>query len=341
MVLLIAGVSAFPVYSATSPALPDEPLKKEDCVKCHSGPVNDMKNAGGRHRAVPCVGCHVGHPPAVKKPIEKCSKCHLSARKAHFELENCLHCHKNPHMPLNMSLTDKDVCLNCHTQQDVQLRENKSRHSSIDCAACHPVHRQVPQCIQCHKGKTHFELKDCLNCHMSGHTPLHMSPAGRVTNACVTCHPQQVTQISDNKSRHSVFDCTACHPVHRQIPQCAQCHTPHAEEMTPSDCKKCHKAHMPQQVIYASDTPSKDCGVCHRNALNLLSAGESRHKSLTCASCHQERHRMVPACAECHGVPHAAGIMARFPKCGDCHKIAHDLNNWPETRPLEKPQKKE
>ena len=341
ILFLIAGVSVFPVYAGTTPSETDPPPKKEECIKCHSGPVNDIKTAGGKHRAVPCGGCHIGHPPTVKKPIEKCSRCHLTTRKAHFELEDCLRCHKNPHTPLNMSLADKGVCLTCHTQQDAQLRDNKSRHSTIDCTTCHPVHRQVPQCSQCHKGKAHFDLKDCLNCHMNPHMPLNMSLAGRVTNACVTCHAQQVTQLSDNKSKHSIFDCTACHNVHRQIPQCTQCHQPHSAEMVAADCKKCHKAHLPKQVTYVSDTPSRDCGACHRKALDLLNASEAKHKPLTCASCHQERHKMIPDCKECHGSPHAAGIMAKFPKCGNCHNIAHDVNNWPETQPKEEPKTKQ
>ena len=257
----------FPVYSGTSSAGTDAPPKKEDCVKCHSGQVNDIKTAGGRHRAVPCGGCHIGHPPTVKKPIEKCSRCHLSTRKAHFELRDCLHCHKNPHMPLNMSLADKGVCLNCHTQQDAQLREHKSRHSTIACTTCHPVHRQIPQCTQCHK--------------------------------------------------------------------------PHSAEMVVADCKKCHKAHMPKPATYAADTPSKDCGSCHKKAFDLLSSSEAKHRPLACASCHQGRHKMIPDCKDCHGAPHAAGIMAKFPKCGHCHNTAHDVNNWPATQSKEEQKTKQ
>jgi hypothetical protein len=57
---------------------------------------------------------------------------------------------------------------------------------------------------------------------------------------------------------------------------------------------------------------------------------------------------MMPKCQDCHGVPHPAGIMAKFPVCGECHKIAHDLNHWtpgtskeaPKAAPKEKPKKK-
>jgi len=111
--------------------------------------------------------------------------------------------------------------------------------------------------------------------------------------------------------------------------------------MVVSDCKKCHKAHIPKQVAYAADTPSKDCGSCHKQALDLLGSNKTKHNVLACAFCHQERHKMIPDCKDCHGAPHAAGIMAKFQKCSDCHNIAHDVNNWPETHPKEEPKAKQ
>jgi hypothetical protein len=101
---------------------------------------------------------------------------------------------------------------------------------------------------------------------------------------------------------------------------------------------------MPKDVAYASDVPSKFCGACHKKAFDLLSASKSKHHSFDCAFCHQNKHKMIPACQDCHGSPHPAGIMAKFPKCGECHNIAHDLNHWPaaETKEPEKklPKKK-
>lgn len=94
---------------------------------------------------------------------------------------------------------------------------------------------------------------------------------------------------------------------------------------------------MPKIVNYAADVASKDCGSCHRKAFDLLGASGAKHKPLACVFCHQERHKMVPTCQDCHGSPHAAGIMAKFTKCGECHGIAHDLNNWPETQQKETP----
>jgi hypothetical protein len=252
-ILLCSGIIAFLAYTSSAPAQTKTQYKKEECVQCHAARVSEIATAGGKHRSVPCVGCHVGHPPDVKKPIALCSKCHFKTRKAHFELTGCLNCHTNPHTPMRISFKGKDACLNCHAVQADQLRNNRSKHSLVDCSECHDVHRKVPECTKCH--------------------------------------------------------------------------VPHSGKIT-GGCKQCHKAHMPKLVTYSADIPSKDCGACHKKVADLFVTNTSKHKPLECAFCHKEKHRMVPACQDCHGSPHPAGIMAKFQKCGRCHNIAHDLNNW-------------
>jgi hypothetical protein len=253
--LLCLSVTVLTIMLRTgiAPAQTRPPYTKEDCVKCHAGRVNDIATAGGKHRSVPCVGCHFGHPPEVKKPIAQCSKCHLKTRKAHFGVTGCLDCHTNPHTPLRITFKSKDACLNCHAHQ--------------------------------------------------------------------------AEQLSDNKSKHTALGCTTCHDVHRKVPECTQCHVPHSDKMT-GGCKQCHNPHMPNRVTYAVDLPSQNCGVCHGKIFDLVSATTSKHKALKCAFCHKDKHRTIPFCQDCHGSPHPAGIMVKFPKCGQCHNIAHDLNNW-------------
>ncbi len=264
--LLMSLISLVAFYPAVASAEAKPALTDEDCAKCHDAPTADLASEGGKHKAVGCTGCHVGHPPTVKKPIPQCSSCH--AGKAHFELTGCLGCHKNPHRPLNITF------------------------------------------------------------------------AGNVTDACVTCHTPQIGQLRDNKSKHTALACSFCHNVHGKVPQCTQCHKPHAAEMAVSECTKCHKAHMPKVVTYSDDVPSKDCAACHSKAFDLLVSSKAKHKTFACAFCHQQKHKMVPRCQDCHGSPHPEGIMRKFQKCGECHKIAHDLNNWSVTQePQEAPKK--
>jgi hypothetical protein len=99
--------------------------------------------------------------------------------------------------------------------------------------------------------------------------------------------------------------------------------------MTQADCKKCHKAHMPKVVTYGKDLPNGDCASCHAKPQALLNASKFKHKTLACVFCHDGRHKNLPTCQSCHGVPHVLELMAKFPRCYDCHYIAHDLNNWP------------
>ncbi len=246
-------------------------------------------------------------------------------------------------MPAPSSLSNVD-CSKCHAGPPADIAAAGGKHKEVGCTACHPGHRpssknNIPQCNQCHMGKPHFELKNCLGCHKNPHTPRKIQFAGNVTDPCLTCHTQQISQLRDNKSKHTSLYCSTCHDVHGKKPACTQCHKPHSASMTADDCKKCHKAHMPKAVTYASDTPSQDCGACHAKVVTMLSSSSAKHKAFGCAFCHQERHKMIPRCQDCHGDKHPAGIMAKFPKCGDCHNIAHDLNHWTPSAEKKEPVK--
>ncbi|MBI5741540.1 MAG: cytochrome C [Nitrospirae bacterium] len=264
VIFLITVLAVFLFFTGAETAQTKPELSNDDCLKCHDAPPSDLSAHGGKHKDVGCLGCHIGHPPTVKKPIPLCSNCHM--------------------------------------------------------------------------GKPHFELKGCLNCHKNPHTPLNIAFGTDITDACLTCHSQQIVQLRDHKSKHSALNCSMCHDVHRKIPQCTQCHKPHSSEMAASDCRNCHKPHMPTVVTYAASIPSTNCGACHKKVLDTLTASSAKHQSFACAFCHQEKHKMVPNCQDCHGLPHPKGIHAKFDKCGECHNIAHDLNNWSDAEKKESPK---
>ncbi|MDA8163893.1 MAG: hypothetical protein M0017_02510 [Desulfobacteraceae bacterium] len=224
-----------------------------------------------------------------------------------------------------------DDCIKCHAGPPKDIQEMGGAHrTKVSCTDCHQGHPpavtdNIPKCSNCHKGKSHFELKGCLSCHSNPHKPLELTLKGNITEPCLTCHTGQITQLRENPSAHTKLACTTCHEKHGQKPECMKCHQPHQPEMTMADCTSCHKAHMPLQVTYGKETPSKQCAACHAAAYQLLTASHAKHSQLTCATCHQEKHGMVPKCADCHGAPHPEGMMAKFSKCGDCHGIAHNL----------------
>ncbi len=246
---LVAGISAFPVYSSTALAQTKAVLSDKDCVKCHADQVNDMAAAGGAHRGVSCPRCHAGHPPEVAKPIAPCGTCHLKSKNEHFEMEMpaCLKCHTNPHRPLNISLkgAGKDACLTCHGPESLLFREFESKHTFVDCSRCHDVHRKIPQCTQCHKPHPGIE-DECRRCH-SGHMPKIKAYSDDMSSInCGSCHKIQASLLSATASKHKSLTCIGCHKLrHRFKPACQDCHgTPHPEGILVKfpECGMCHSS---------------------------------------------------------------------------------------------------
>ena len=230
-------------------------------------------------------------------------------------------------------------CVKCHDSEPRDIAANGGKHKTeVTCQDCHVGHppkvkHPIPKCSQCHEGKPHFKLPNCLGCHRNPHTPKVITFGNNVTDPCLTCHTQQIEQLRANKSKHSALACSFCHNVHGRKPACTECHKSHSEEIKATDCKVCHKAHMPKVVTYGPSTPSKFCAACHNRAYKLLTSSHSKHSKLACVYCHQNKHKTVPQCTQCHGKPHPAAIHAKYPKCGECHNTAHDLNHWSDNPP--------
>lgn len=228
-----------------------------------------------------------------------------------------------------------DDCAKCHDQQPAEIAEAGSAHrDSINCQECHTGHRpsspnNVPQCSMCHEGEAHYELENCLSCH-NPHQPLRVVLAGELKSECLTCHTSQNEQLEANPSKHTTFACNFCHAdQHGVIPECLQCHEPHSENVAQADCATCHEVHQPLVLEYPETTQNILCAACHDGIYDQLMATRTKHHDVACVQCHSDKHKTIPNCSDCHGLPHAEGIHNKFPECGSCHNIAHDLNNWP------------
>ncbi|SPQ00549.1 conserved exported hypothetical protein [Candidatus Sulfobium mesophilum] len=261
VLLLAMGIWLLSAFSGTAHSVKQSVLTDEDCVKCHSGPPADIAVAGGKHKSVGCSGCHIGHPPTVKKPVPKCSMCHMG--KPHFEMTGCLSCHRNPHTPLNISFAGnaKNACLSCHTRQTLQLRNNKSKHSGLNCPMCHSVHRKAPLCTQCHKPHSaEMAAADCRNCHKA-HVPNIVTYASGIpSKGCGSCHKRALEILSASMSKHMALTCAFCHKEkHRMIPDCLDCHVrPHQKVgivVQFSKCDECHNVAHDLNYLSAAKQP--------------------------------------------------------------------------------------
>ena len=235
-----------------------------------------------------------------------------------------------------------DDCAKCHEREPREIEAKGAAHKTqIDCQSCHERHRpevadNIPQCNLCHSGNAHFELEGCKSCH-NPHQPLEIVLKGDLRKPCLTCHTSQQEEMDISPSYHAKVSCNYCHADrHGVIPECLQCHGPHSDQMTQADCATCHQAHQPLTLTYGPQTGSVLCAACHQTAYNQLAATSTKHREVACVACHQDKHKNVPLCSDCHGMPHAPAIHQRFPKCNDCHNTAHDLNNWAQAAPAQK-----
>jgi len=252
--LSVLSTAVLAVVSAggTTVSAGDKPvLTNDDCVMCHTQEPAYIERAGAAHKTqIGCQDCHVGHPPKVREGvIPQCSMCHDG--EAHFQVENCMRCHSNPHTPLELTLGKKEkaVCLTCHAEEGQQLNEHKSHHTVMACTDCHDnsAHGVVPSCLKCHKPHSpEMTGDDCHKCHKA-HMPLVVTYGADTPNAdCGACHNRELQLLASSPTKHHDVTCVQCHnDVHKTVPRCQKCHgeEPHAKGILsrfPS-CLSCHK----------------------------------------------------------------------------------------------------
>jgi hypothetical protein len=250
----------------------------------------------------------------------------------------CIFCVLVIHIPIEAKQDKKNTkatvnttdCRKCHEDVIFTIRINGGAHQNL-CGSCHRGHPPadvdiIPLCSQCHNdNRDHFQLENCLKCHIDPHAPLEIRMTHDITAPCLSCHGEQMEQLQSYPSIHTILACTACHNYHGQIQPCSNCHLPHSDTMRDDSCTICHKAHMPLEVHYDESIPSEDCGSCHVDVYKRMVVNTSKHRSVACVNCHSDIHGAIPECEKCHGRPHNAQLHSRFDSCGECHGLAHNL----------------
>jgi len=142
------------------------------CSVCHSKEGKEMDAYPNKHNVkVGCIGCHK-NKHGVRPSCFDCHKPHVADQT----YADCLVCHA-PHSAKNILQYPKEipntVCAACHGKIYNKLQANPTKHTALQCAACHVSHGQIPRCQQCHKephGATvHKRFPDCLECHVDPH----------------------------------------------------------------------------------------------------------------------------------------------------------------------------
>ena len=226
-----------------------------------------------------------------------------------------------------------DDCGECHSFRQNMLETFGGSHGTeIGCLDCHSQHSPETKsltvaCDECHDGETHYQIKDCLHCHLNPHKPLYSlrDPIKPAREECISCHAEVGEEMATAPSLHSELYCTRCHDSHTFIPSCLDCHEPHLAQQTDFDCLHCHPAHSPSDIVPTGYIPRTFCQVCHIEESRNLANTNTNHGVVNCKGCHKGQHTSIPNCRDCHGLPHLQKIHSQQRDCLACHGDAHLL----------------
>jgi hypothetical protein len=226
-------------------------------------------------------------------------------------------------------------CAACHLAVFKTIKGSKQKHQ-LECTFCHETYHVyrpgrtkwadiMPNCEKCHKQPHGAKMAGCLECHSDAHAPKNIKACETLQKGCSVCHGKVAAAVQAKPSAHTQLACTNCHAgKHGYIPACAECHQPHVAKQPNEACLACHPVHTPLAIKYPQTEPNATCAACHGKAQQDLIGSKTKHSGLTCAKCHPA-HRKIPACADCHGTPHAPAMLKQFKSCGDCHGKAHNM----------------
>jgi hypothetical protein len=141
------------------------------CSVCHKNEGAEFARLPSKHNTeVNCQGCHA----EVHRAIPSCLDCHDPHMKQQ-EYKDCLLCH-SPHSAADITYPEEIpniACGACHESVHSKLQTNVTKHSSLQCATCHPTHGEIASCRDCHGephgGELHKRFTNCLDCHMDPH----------------------------------------------------------------------------------------------------------------------------------------------------------------------------
>jgi hypothetical protein len=179
-----------------------------------------------RHRALPCLTCHLVNRPGAGLAFEVprgCDLCHHQQVVAgRVEARDCVRCHRPEataramEVPVRMPNRPPAVRL-------VGFRHD--RHDGVGCAVCHRPPEVLPP----------DSVRSCGACH---------EPHHEAARECAACHSREDTPAAHRRADHT--GCDACHTPSRIAPLvpartfCLTCHARERLHQPGRECTPCH-----------------------------------------------------------------------------------------------------
>ncbi len=250
------------------------------------------------------------------------------------------------------------ICLKCHTQEEVTLwPTSQHARSKMSCIKCHDPHSvgQKSMLADIEGGKLQVEgltraIKDAelaANTVAPGTSEkealikkfedlkaekkkIEESLKGQETiyhrttepYVCFNCHKRQ--EVQSKMPSH--------HPMTEEKVKCSSCHNPHGgpngmlrEETVNETCYKCH-AEKEGPFTFEHPPVSEDCSICHTPHGSTQDNLLIQNQPFLCLKCHVGPHSRSSAL----GSPVSASRY--FARCTGCHNQIHGSDDRPSFR---------
>ena len=256
---------------------------------CHEmGPYHEAW-AGGAHKGIACVDCHVDPSPVAQ--LE---------HKFVALGEVVDHIKGAPNFPLATAPDVPDSrCIRCH--ENIVVNQVGFSHAD---------HAKRGPCVKCHSDVGHNVTSTALR------------QAGLLNVAYMhTTEPTQSATPGGGAADipgHLAVGCSRCHDMATM--GCKSCHTPGPNHQNrPADCSICHQ---PGAKFVFTHPQRTDCEACHTPPSNVT---PPHTWTGTCTQCHLSgpgvdwkfTHPNNNSCATCHTPPSTHKWTGT---CTDCHK---------------------
>lgn len=195
------------------------PFADRQCESCH-GPGGDHAariRPGQERPPMPAFGKH--SQASINEQNGQCQTCHETHRRIGWEgsphetsdmlCSSCHSVHKS-HDPVLNTVTQPEVCFDCHTQvrgQTMQLSAHPIRQGQMACTDCHEVHSNFPTDGLLQRPTLN---ETCYSCHAEKRGPFLWEHAP-ATEDCSTCHQPHGSMHSSLLSQTKPLLCQNCH----------------------------------------------------------------------------------------------------------------------------------
>ena len=306
------------------------PLKKGDCVGCHSPHTSSHGKLLAAETGNICSLCHKGMIPAAARSVHKV-----------VAEGNCMKCH-DPHastIKYNLVKGGNDLCFGCHKEMGETVAKAKFKHSPVGkgCLTCHDPHasakgpfllkNDVPAlCVGCHKTDKPLFMKAHMNYPVANsrctscHDPHGSDVAGILYNnvhkpvsrkMCNQCHEEPTSATPLKMKRVGMETCKACHSD--MLTRTLGKNRVHWPLFSKKGCLTCHNPHASQRKGLLVGNMINVCGSCHKDTIRRQEKSVTKHKPImegNCIACHDphssdnlflaNNSSIIDLCGKCH-----------------------------------------